>query len=281
MATNSVSPKKGKVVDIPDAVVTIGTPTAGDAQVSVAFTATAPATGGPVQKYTAISSPGSVTVSGSTSPVVVTGLTNGTAYTFTVAAGNATGNGVFSSASASATPTVLTSYESIATVTVGSGGQSSISFSSIPATYKHLQIRYLARSTVANVADGYVSIRFNGDTTNGNYYFYHFLDGNGSSPSAAAGGTNTIIYGGVCAGNNATASVFGGGVIDVLDYQNTNKYKVTRGLGGIDNNGSGVVRLASGNWFNTAAVTSITLGANAFANSFTEYSSFALYGIKG
>ena len=174
-----------------------------------------------------------------------------------------------------------TSYESIQTVTVGSGGSSSISFSSIPATYKHLQIRYLARSTVANVADGYVSIRFNGDTTNGNYYFYHFLDGNGASAAAAAGGTNTIIYGGICAGNNATASVFGGGVIDILDYSSTNKYKVTRGLGGIDNNGSGVVRLASGNWFNTAAVTSITLGANAFANSFTEYSSFALYGIKG
>ena len=174
-----------------------------------------------------------------------------------------------------------TAYESIQTVTVGSGGSSSISFTSIPSTYKHLQIRYLARSTVANVADGYVSLRFNGDTTNGNYYFFHFLDGNGSSAAAASGGTNTIVYGGVCAGNNATANVFGGGVIDVLDYQNTFKYKVTRGLGGIDNNGSGVMRLASGNWFNTAAINEITIGANAFGNSFTEYSQFALYGIKG
>jgi hypothetical protein len=174
-----------------------------------------------------------------------------------------------------------TSYESIATVTVGSGGSSSISFSSIPSTFKHLQIRYMARSTVVNVADGYVSVRFNGDTTNGNYYFYHFLDGNGSSAAAAAGGTNTNIYGSVCAGNNATASVFGAGVIDILDYSSSNKYKVTRGLGGIDNNGSGVVRLASGEWYNTAAVTDITLGANAFGNSFTEYSKFALYGIKG
>jgi hypothetical protein len=182
--------------------------------------------------------------------------------------------------SISGSKAVTSSYESIATVTVGSGGSSSISFSSIPSTFKHLQIRYLARSTVANVADGYVSIRFNGDTTNGNYYFYHFLDGNGSSAAAAAGGTNTISYGGVCAGNNATASVFGGGVIDVLDYQNTNKYKVTRGLGGIDNNGSGVIRLASGNWFNTSAINEITIGANAFGNSFTQYSQFALYGIK-
>jgi len=174
-----------------------------------------------------------------------------------------------------------TSFDSIQTVTVGSGGSSSISFSSISSSYKHLQIRYLARTTVANVADGYVSIRFNGDTTNGNYYFYHFLAGDGASASAAAGGTNTNIYGGVCAGNSAASNVFGVGVIDILDYQNTNKYKVTRGLGGIDNNGAGSLRLASGEWYNTAAVTDITLGANAFGNNFTQYSSFALYGVKG
>jgi hypothetical protein len=160
-------------------------------------------------------------------------------------------------------------YDSLATVTVPSGGVSSVSFTGIPSGYKHLQIRYLARSTVSNVADGYVSIRFNSDATNGNYYFYHFLEGNGSSASAAAGGTN-----------NATASVFGGGVIDILDYGSSNKYKVTRGLGGIDNNGSGVLRLASGEWYNTAPVTTVTIGANAFANNFTEYSSFALYGVK-
>jgi hypothetical protein len=171
-------------------------------------------------------------------------------------------------------------YDALATVTVPSGGVSSVSFTGIPSGYKHLQIRYLARSTVSNVADGYVSIRFNSDATNGNYYFYHFLDGNGSSASAAAGGTNTIIYGGVCAGNTATASVFGGGVIDILDYASSSKYKVTRGLGGIDNNGSGVIRLASGEWYNTAPVTTVTIGANAFANNFTEYSSFALYGVR-
>jgi hypothetical protein len=281
MATNRVSPKKGKVVDIPDSVVTIGTPTAGAGQVSVAFTASSPATGGPVQKYTAVSNPDSVTVSGSTSPVVVTGLTNGTAYTFQVAAANATGNGVFSSASASATPTVPDDYESIATVNVGSGGSSSISFSSIPSTYKHLQIRYTARSTVANVNDGYTSVRFNGDSTNGNYYFYHILQSDGASLFSGGGGTNAIIYTGVTAGNSAATNVFGSGVIDILDYTSTSKNKVTRTLSGMDNNGAGKISLASGFWFNTAAVTSITLGANAFGNNFMEFSSFALYGIRG
>ena len=169
----------------------------------------------------------------------------------------------------------------IDSVTVGSGGSSTISFTSIPGTYKHLQIRYTARSTVANVNDGYTSIRFNGDSTNGNYYFYHFLQGNGASVSAGAGGTNAIIYTGPCAGNSASANVFGSGVIDILDYTSTNKNKVARALGGMDNNGAGKVSLSSGFWINTAAVTSITLGANAFGNNFMEYSSFSLYGYMG
>jgi hypothetical protein len=172
-------------------------------------------------------------------------------------------------------------YESIETVTVGSGGSSSISFSSIPATYKHLQIRYNARSTVANVNDGYTSIRFNGDSTNGNYYFYHVMQGDGASATAGSGGTNAIIYTGVTAGNSAGANVFGSGVIDILDYTSTSKYKIPRALSGMDNNGAGKISLSSGVWFNTAAVTSITVGANAFGNNFMEYSSFALYGIKG
>lgn len=172
-------------------------------------------------------------------------------------------------------------YESIQTVTVGAGGSSSISFSSIPSTYKHLQIRYTARSTVANVNDGYTSIRFNGDATNGNYYFYHVLQGDGTSATAGAGGTNAIIYTGPCAGNSAAANVFGVGVIDILDYTSTNKNKLPRAFGGMDNNGAGKVGISSGFWFNTAAVTSITIGANAFGNNFMQYSSFALYGIKG
>ena len=54
------------------------------------------------------------------------------------------------------------SYESIQTVTVGSGGQSTISFTSIPSTYKHLQIRMLARATGASTVG---LIRFNSDAS--------------------------------------------------------------------------------------------------------------------
>jgi hypothetical protein len=104
MATGQASPKTGKVVDIPANAPTIGTATAGTGSVSVAFTAPSTSVGGPVFYYTTISSPDSVTVTGTTSPINVTGLTNGTPYTFVVAGGNPTGLGPYSAASNSATP---------------------------------------------------------------------------------------------------------------------------------------------------------------------------------
>jgi hypothetical protein len=76
---------------------------------------------------------------------------------------------------------------------------------------------------------------------------------------------------------SSTASVFGGIVIDILDYANTNKYKTMRTLSGYDANGSGNVGLFSGLWMNTAAVTSINL--LTFYDQYATYSSFALYGI--
>ena len=74
-----------KGLTVPDAP-TIGTATAGNTQVSVAFTAPADTGGTAITSYTATSSPGGFTATGSSSPLVVTGLTNGTAYTFTVTA---------------------------------------------------------------------------------------------------------------------------------------------------------------------------------------------------
>lgn len=99
MAINRTSPKKGKVVDIPTAP-TIGTATAGAESATVAFTASTQ--GGPVTTFTALSNPGSITGTG-TSPVTVSGLTAGTAYTFTVRGNNATGSSEYSSASNSIT----------------------------------------------------------------------------------------------------------------------------------------------------------------------------------
>lgn len=79
--------------------------TAGVQQVSVAFTAPGSNGGSAITSYTATSSPGGHTASGSASPIVVTGLTTGQAYTFTVHATNAVGNSAESAASSAVTPT--------------------------------------------------------------------------------------------------------------------------------------------------------------------------------
>jgi hypothetical protein len=86
---------------------TIGTATPGNTQVSVAFTAPAVTGGPPITSYTATSSPGGLTASGASSPLIVSGLTNGTAYTFTVTATNSIGTGPASAASNSATPIAI------------------------------------------------------------------------------------------------------------------------------------------------------------------------------
>ena len=276
MAINRISPKKGKVVDIPT-VPTIGTATAGGESATVEYTAAT--VGGPATTFTALSSPGSFTGTG-TSPITVTGLTAGTSYTFTVRGSNATGNGEYSVASNSVTPTAANSYESIATVTVGSGGSSSISFSSIPSTYKHLQIRGILRGSRASGND-ILGIQFNGDTTSSNYGS-HRLIGDGASAAASFQATST--YSSTWASDmpaaSATANIFNGVFIDVLDYTNTSKNKVGRSLGGYDANGSGDMYFGSQLWLSTSAVTSITL-VPVFGSGFAQYSTFALYGVKG
>jgi hypothetical protein len=222
------------------------------------------------------STPGSITETGATSPITVSGLTSGTAYTFKVKSNNPFGSSAESAASNSVTPFSV-AYESIATVTV-SGSASSITFSSIPQTYTHLQIRGIARSTGA-LTGAYVfgDIMFNSDFTGTNYY-QHYLEGNGSSVSAAANNHPLWYWAG---DNNTNANIYGGVIFDILDYTNTNKNKTVRILGGVDNNGSGAIDFHSIVWNNTAAISSIRLtipfgSYGVFQNKTT----FALYGIK-
>jgi hypothetical protein len=161
------------------------------------------------------------------------------------------------------------SYESIATVTVGSGGSSSIDFTSIPSTYTHLQIRAIGIGT----GFAYSYLGFNSDTATN--YSYHQLSGDGATASSAGGASTTLIY----ALQGASSATFpASGVIDILDYTDTNKYKTVRVLAGYDKNGTGEMYFRSGNWRSTSAITSIKLSPNT---SFAQYSSFALYGIKG
>ena len=173
--------------------------------------------------------------------------------------------------SGGAAPAAATSYESIATQSVGAGGASSITFSSIPSTYKHLQIRFIAN----NASQQDIYVRFNSDT--GSNYWRHYLYGNGTTAVAAAdAAANDKLSLGF---TSTSASIFGNGIMDILDYTNTSKNKTTRSLCGYDANGSGYVVLFSGLWSSTAAINSIT--AFPTSGNFNQYSQFALYGIKG
>lgn len=172
-------------------------------------------------------------------------------------------------------PASTNSYESISTVNVGVGGTGSITFSSIPSTYTHLQIRAIARTNRTPQATDTLKITANSITS----YSAHQLQGDGASASAAGNGSRTSIDYNTIAGDGATASVFAGLVIDILDYANTSKYKTVRYLNGYDANGSGYIVFSSGAILDTAAINSITL-APQNGTLFKQYSSFALYGVK-
>jgi hypothetical protein len=169
---------------------------------------------------------------------------------------------------------VTSSYESIATVSLGSS-QTTISFSSIPSTYKHLQLRFIARSTRVNAGD-YMNMRFNSDSSS--IYAKHHLAGDGSGAGAGAQSSAAQIELNRISAANATSGVFGAGVIDLLDYANTSKNKTARALIAYDNNGSGEIYFQSGLWASTTAVNAISFTCN---NDFAANSQFALYGIKG
>ena len=165
------------------------------------------------------------------------------------------------------------SYESIATATVGGGGSATVTLTSIPSTYTHLQLRFIGKSTLSagNDADN-VAIRFNGDSTAGNYAA-HFLYTNGSSVAAVGyTGYNSII---LLARSSATG--FSTGVVDILDYANTNKYKTVKNLNGWDGSGAGQIWFSSMVWQSTSAINQIEITGLTSG----QYTQFALYGIKG
>ena len=160
-------------------------------------------------------------------------------------------------------------FQSIATLN-GTGAATTFTFSSIPATFTHLQLRY--RST-----GGYcgLTITFNSDTSA--VYYNHQLNGTGAALASSLGvALNGLTDGRYSGYATDTCSV---GIGDILDYASTTKKKTYRELFGYDGNGVGNIILYSGLWSNTAAITSITI-TNASGNPQTTASQFSLYGIK-
>jgi len=162
-------------------------------------------------------------------------------------------------------------YDSLATVTVPSGGVATVTFAGIPSGYKHLQLRgFINVSTGNNPA-----IRFNSDSASN--YSRHGIYGDGSS--ALAFGTTSTTFIGIAQALGLGTNKFGGAIVDILDYSSVNKNKTVRIFTGFDANGVGGVELDSGTWYNSGtAINTITLTSQT--GVFNEYSSFALYGVK-
>ena len=253
---------------------TIGTATDGGTGTSanVAFTASSYIGKGTIT-YTATSSPGGLTGTSATSPISVTGLTTGTAYTFTVT--GTTNYGVTSLTSGSSNSVTPANPDSgamfaIASTTVGTSSVSSITFSSIPSTYKHLQVRAFQKASSA----GDLNFIFNGDS--GANYTRHYLYGNQSSVGVGGTGSQSLGY----VGYNPSSVYYQSAIIDILDYASTSKTKTVKSLLGTDTNGGGYILLTSSAWYGSpAAISSITFTSGG--GNFQQYSSFALYGIKG
>ena len=158
----------------------------------------------------------------------------------------------------------------------GTGSSTTISFTSIPSTYSHLQLRILGRSSVASVTQTAV-LTINGDT--GANYANHVIIGDGSTVQATAGASSSNIPRIYSVGNSAAANVMSVGIIDIHDYASTTKNKTVRIWTGDDRNGSGRTALSSGLWMNTSAINRVDI--TTASGNWTTASTIALYGMKG
>lgn len=182
--------------------------------------------------------------------------------------------GQFSRSTLVGNPVIMPgSYESIATVTVGSGGASEINFTGIGTDWTHLQLRYAVLSP-ASGADLAVRVG-NGSIDTGSNYTLHLLGGNGSA-AYANGYANEISFKTGFSQSSSTAPAVG--VLDLLDYKDTNKFKTMRCIGGVDKNGAGDAQLASGVWRSTSAINQLRLYFPG--STLNQYSIVALYGVN-
>jgi hypothetical protein len=169
------------------------------------------------------------------------------------------------------------SYEAIASYTVPSGGVTEVNFAGIPSGYSHLQLRGILKLSESGTSDNWAAIQLN-STSN---VSGHSLQGDGASVYASAwtsgsdNNTNWFVDG----PQSGNTNIFAAFVTDVLDYSSNSKYKTIRTLDGFDKNGAGSIDLHSNLYASTNPVTSIKLFTRT-GNGFTQYSSFALYGVK-
>jgi hypothetical protein len=161
------------------------------------------------------------------------------------------------------------SYDLI--TTIAGSGTNSITFSSIPNTYKHLQIRIIGRSSAGTPSIG---LRVNGDS--GNNYAWHRMQTDGSSITANDRATSTS-YGFLGFMNpSLSANGYTPFIVELPDYLSA-KNRTIRSMQGIQNANCGISGCL---YMSTTAVSSITI-FDAASGNFTTASRFSLYGIRG
>jgi hypothetical protein len=160
-------------------------------------------------------------------------------------------------------------YEPIATQTLGSAA-SSITFSSIAATYTDLRIVITGTIIAGNV----YRIQYNGDT--GSNYSITILEANGSTVGSARSTGGTSILAGFTYGGSDTIPQFVS--YDVFSYAGST-FKTALATASVDQNGSGSITRVVGLWRNTAAITSIAITTSSGGNV-PSGTTATLYGIK-
>jgi len=164
-------------------------------------------------------------------------------------------------------------YELISTA-YGTGSSGTITFSSIPQTYKHLQVRMTSKTTISGSTTA-IYLRLNGISTG--VYSQHILGGDGSSVQSGNGTSKTEIDYLLGAGNSDSL-VAAASILDFADYASTSKNKTVRIFQGYKGSGNRI-DLSSGCYGQTTAISSINL--SLFSGSFTALTRVSLYGIKG
>lgn len=168
-------------------------------------------------------------------------------------------------------------FELISSVTVGSGGATDITFSSIAADYTDLCLKVAFRTDEAqSIAP--VVIQFNGNTSS---YSSKELYGTGSGTGSASRGVlNNGLYMGNGTGGTATANTFGNMEIYIPNYAGSAYKSLSVDQVGEDNATTAYATMVAGLWSNTAAITSIKLYPYTGGAKFTQYSTAYLYGVK-
>ena len=162
-------------------------------------------------------------------------------------------------------------YVLIEKISVGAAGASSVTFSGIPQTgYTDLVVKVSARDGASSVIDGAV-VRFNNDTTSGNYTSRRLI----GSGSAATSDTNNV--GAFAVGNTATANTFSNCEFYIPNYTGSSYKSVSFDNVAETNATTQYMGLAAFLWSNTAAITSIQISGES--SSFLQYSTFYLYGV--